>query len=71
MADSRPPTARQLAVLRARCETGSRKGAAESLGIHIFTVGRILREMQQRCRCVDDAQACWEHRVELEAMETA
>lgn len=61
-----PLTPRQREVLRARCETAGRGEASVVLGISEWNVGRVLRSI--RC-CVDDAQACWEHRSELEAMK--
>lgn len=60
-------TRRQAEVLRARCETGSRKAAGELLGMSEWNVGRVLRAI--RC-CADDAQAGWAHRVELEPVKT-
>ena len=60
------PTARELEVLRARCETGSRKGAAALLGISVETVRWHLRRLFDRCGCVDEAQAGWRHREELD-----
>ena len=59
------PTPRQLEVLRARCETGSRKEAAALLGISPETVRWHLARLFERCGCVDDAQAAYRHRDEL------
>jgi DNA-binding NarL/FixJ family response regulator len=62
------PTARQLEVLRARCETGSRKEAAARLGISAETVRWHLARLFERCGCVDDAQAAYRHREELDQL---
>jgi DNA-binding CsgD family transcriptional regulator len=59
------PTPRQLEVLRARCETGSRKEAAALLGISPETVRWHLTRLFERCGCVDDAQAAYRHHGEL------
>lgn len=54
---------RQREVLRARCETGSRKDAAALLRIHVRTVEYHLERIT--C-CRDDAQACFAHHAELD-----
>ena len=59
------PTPRQLEVLRARCEAGSRKEAAAALGISPETVRWHLARLFERCGCVDEAQAGWRHHEEL------
>ena len=59
------PTVRQLEVLRARCETGSRKEAAALLGISPETVRWHLARLCERCGCVDEAQAAFRHHAEL------
>ena len=59
------PTPRQLEVLRARCETGSRKEAAAVLGISPETVRWHLSRLFVRCGCVDDAQAAYRHHDEI------
>ena len=58
-------TARELEVLRARCETGLRKGAAALLGISPETVRWHLGRLFARCGCIDDAQACYRHYSEI------
>jgi len=60
---------RQREVLRARCAEGSRKAAAKSLGMSVWRIGWVLRSLP--CGCEDDAQACWEHRLELETVRSA
>lgn len=62
------PTHRQLEVLLARCQTGSRKGAAAQLGIRTKTVHWHLARLFDRCGCIDEAQASFTHREELERM---
>ena len=62
------PTLRQLEVLRARCETGSRKEAAAALRISPETVRWHLARLFERCGCVDDAQAAYRHRDELDGL---
>jgi hypothetical protein len=64
----RPLNARQLQVLRERCQSAGRGEAATRLGKDWseWNVGRVLRSIE--C-CADDAMACWEHRVELEAVK--
>ena len=64
--DPRLPTLRQLEVLRARCETGSRKEAAALLGISPETVRWHLARLFERCGCVDEAQAAYRHHGEME-----
>ena len=54
-------TPRQLDVLRARCETGSRKAAATALGISSETVRWHLTRLFARWGCLDEAQACYRH----------
>ena len=61
------PTQRQLEVLRARCETGSRKEAAAPLGISRETVRWHLARLFERCGCMDEAQAAWRHHEEIVA----
>jgi len=61
-------SARQREVLKARCETGSRKAAADRLGVSVWTVHRTLLRAFERCGCEDEAQACWAHRGELEGV---
>ena len=64
MSGALAPTPRQLEVLRARCETGSRKEAASLLGISPETVRWHLARLFERCGCVDEAQAgYWHHEV--------
>jgi DNA-binding CsgD family transcriptional regulator len=63
------PTPRQLEVLRARCDTGSRKEAAAVLGISPETVRWHLARLYERCGCVDDAQAAFQHHAALVAAE--
>ena len=63
-----PPTPREYEVLCARCEAGSRKGAATLLGISVETVRWHLARLFERCGCVDDAQAGWRHREELDTI---
>jgi DNA-binding NarL/FixJ family response regulator len=58
---SASPTPRQLEVLRARCEAGSRKEAAALLGISPETVRWHLGRLFERCGCTDDAQAAYRH----------
>lgn len=65
------PTRRQLEVLLARCQTGSRKGAAALLGIRTKTVHWHLARLFDRCGCVDEAMACFMHREELERLRAA
>ena len=65
MTTSSAPTPRQLEVLRARCETGSRKEAAAVLGSSPETVRWHLTCLFGRCGCVDEAQAGWRHHEEL------
>jgi DNA-binding NarL/FixJ family response regulator len=67
IAQARTPTPRQLEVLRARCEAGSRKEAAAALGISPETVRWHLARLYERCGCVDDAQAAYRHHSELAA----
>ena len=67
----RPPTRRQLEVLQARCESGSRKEAAALLGISPETVRWHLARLFERCCCVDEAQAGWRHHEELAAIPGA
>ncbi len=62
------PTRRELEVLLARCQTGSRKGAAALLGIQTRTVHWHLARLFDRCGCVDDAMAGFTHRDELERL---
>ena len=61
------PSPRQLEVLRARCETGSRKEADACLGISPETMRWHLARLFERCRYLDEAQAGWRHREELTA----
>lgn len=65
------PTHRELEVLLARCQTGSRKAAAALLGISTKTVHWHLARLLDRCGCVDDAMAGFEHRDELERLQAA
>jgi DNA-binding CsgD family transcriptional regulator len=65
------PTPRQLEVLLARCETGSRKGAAKLLGIRTKTVHWHFARLFDRCGCVDEAMAAFRHRDELERLRAA
>lgn len=65
------PTRRQLEVLLARCQTGSRKGAAALLGIQTKTVHWHLARLFDRCGCVDEAMAGFTHRDELERLRAA
>lgn len=58
-------TPRQLEVLRARCETGSRKEAAALLGISPETVRWHMARLFARCGCVDEAQAGYRHHEEI------
>ena len=71
MSGALQPTPRQLEVLRARCETGSRKEAAAVLGIRPETVRCHLSRLFDRCRCVDGAQAAYRHHDELIRRERA
>lgn len=69
MARRRPsPSTRQIEVLRARCQTGSRKGAALQLGISESTVRFHLERMFLRCGCVDEAQACFVHARDIASL---
>ena len=61
-------TPRQVEVLRARCDTGSRKAAARKLGLRPDTVRWHLERIFERCGCTDDAQACFVHHAEIEAV---
>ena len=61
-------TERQREVLRARCESGSRKGAAHLLGISAETVRWHLDQAFARCGCRDDAEACFRHHGEIAAV---
>ena len=65
------PTPRQLEVLLARCETGSRKSAARLLGIRTKTVHWHFARLFDRCGCVDEAMAAFRHRDELERLRAA
>jgi DNA-binding NarL/FixJ family response regulator len=65
------PTPRQLEVLLARCETGSRKGAAKLLGIRTKTVHWHFARLFDRCGCVDEAMAAFRHSDELERVRAA
>jgi DNA-binding NarL/FixJ family response regulator len=65
------PTPRQFEVLLARCETGSRKGAARLLGIQTKTVHWHFARLFDRCGCVDEAMAAFRHRDELERLRAA
>jgi DNA-binding NarL/FixJ family response regulator len=65
------PTHRQLEVLLARCETGSRKGAARLLGIQTKTVHWHFARLFDRCGCVDEAMAAFRHSDELELVRAA
>jgi DNA-binding NarL/FixJ family response regulator len=65
------PTPRQLEVLLARCETGSRKGAARLLGIQTKTVHWHFARLFDRCGCVDEAMAAYRHSDELERVRAA
>ena len=58
-------TQRQLEVLRARCETGSRKEAVAILAISPETVRWHLAGLFERCGCVDEAQAGYRHREKI------
>lgn len=55
---------RQREVLRARCETGSRKGAAHHLRM---SVRGVAWHLTFTCGCRDDAEACFRHHEELVA----
>jgi DNA-binding NarL/FixJ family response regulator len=65
------PTPRQLEVLRARCEAGSRKEAGAVLGISAETVRWHLARLYESCGCVDDAQAAYRHYEALSRTEAA
>jgi len=65
------PTPRQLEVLLARCETGSRKSAARLLGIRTKTVHWHFARLFDRCGCVDEAMAAFRHSDELERLRAA
>jgi DNA-binding NarL/FixJ family response regulator len=65
------PTHREFEVLLARCQTGSRKGAAALLGIQTKTVHWHLARLFERCGCVDEAMAAFTHHDELENLRAA
>lgn len=61
-------TDRQREVLRARCETGSRKAAAAQLRMSIRGVAWHLAQAFESCGCRDEAEACFRHHEELAAL---
>ena len=70
MTRAHPPLSRRQAeVLLARCQTGSRKEAAERLGVTVSGVRFHLDRAYARCGCLDDAAACYQHAAELNAAE--
>ena len=58
-------SARQLDVLRARCDAGSRKEAARQLGMTVDGVRWWLKQAFDACGCRDEAEACFRHHEEL------
>ena len=60
-----PLSPRQREVLRARCETGSRKAAAHRLGVSVRAVAWNLAQAFATCGCRDEAEACFRHHEEL------
>ena len=58
-------TERQAEVLRARCETGSRKEAGRQLGMSADGVRWWLKQAFDACGCRDEAEACFRHHEEL------
>lgn len=64
------PTHRQLEVRLARCQTGSRKGAAALLGIQTNVHWHLAR-LFDRCGCVDEAMAGFTHRDEVKRLRAA
>ena len=65
-----PLTPRQREVLRARCETGSRKAAAERLGMTVRGVAWHLAQAFDACGCRDEAEACFRHHAEVLQLPT-